>query len=66
MTVKKDDWVQAILTDIKDYHEARQQRKEAKRQAWSEYASVSNHDEIEYEKEIPLEMGKRRIDKWKD
>ena len=50
MSVKKDDWVQAILTDIKDYHEARQQRKEAKRQAWSEYASVSNHDEMEYGK----------------
>ena len=64
MSVKHDDWMQSILTDIKDYHEARQKRKKAQIQPWAEYASVSNHDDIEYEKEI--EMGKRRVDKWKD
>tara|TARA_R110002020_G_scaffold208032_1_gene413669 strand:- start:364 stop:537 length:174 start_codon:yes stop_codon:yes gene_type:complete len=53
--IKHDDWVQSILTDIKDYHEAQQKKKALD---WYEKSAVSNHDAYEY--------GVRRVDKWKD
>mgnify|MGYP003652627853 FL=1 len=57
-SVKHDDWMQSILTDIRDYHEAQKKRIVDSEYSWYAAAAVENHDEIEY--------GQRRVDKWKD
>ena len=49
-SVKHDDWMQSILTDIQDYHEAQQKRLD-NIQKWYLAAAVSNHDELDYNNE---------------